>query len=69
MDIKRVKLVVLAVLCAFTFAGCKKNVGAEEDNPVNTEQESDELPTNLDFRVLPKKTHTMLRWQILFGTV
>lgn len=49
MDIKRVKLVVLAVLCAFTFAGCKKNVGAEEDNPVNTEQESDEEKVTYKF--------------------
>lgn len=45
MNIKRMKLILLAVVCTFAFAGCKKSVGAEEDNPVSTEKEEEEKVT------------------------
>lgn len=45
MNIKRIKLILLAIVCVFAFAGCKKNVGAEEDNPVKAEKEEEKQVT------------------------
>lgn len=45
MNRKRMKLILLAVICAFAFGGCKKNVGAEEDNPVKAEEEEEDKVT------------------------
>ena len=45
MNRKRMKLILLAVMCAFAFGGCKKNVGAEEDNPVKAEEEEEDKVT------------------------
>lgn len=45
MNIKRIKLILLAIVCVFTLAGCKKNVGAEEDNPVKAEKEEEKQIT------------------------
>ncbi|WP_461810513.1 substrate-binding domain-containing protein [Faecalimonas sp.] len=45
MNIKRIKLILLAIVCVFTLAGCKKNVGAEEDNPVKAEEKEEKQIT------------------------
>ncbi|WP_461812078.1 substrate-binding domain-containing protein [Faecalimonas sp.] len=54
MNIKKIKLILLVVMCVFALAGCKKNVGAEEDNPVKSEKEETQVTYKFGFSCVAK---------------
>lgn len=54
MNKRKMRWLLLLLVCIFTFAGCKKNVGTEEDNAAPLEEEEEQVVYKFGFSCIAK---------------